>query len=184
MDNICRLAHVRRGSIYYHFDNKAAILHSVLKQLTTINTQAVQEYCDVQEYLYILSFSVLWEQFLYDEKIRRLILQWVQIDPVIAAPESLWEVHLACFQPFSKNKLHADQISDISSITAYGLITHTILLANENRQNLSSREWLRHCIVNMGRIYNIDSEVVERTWVELAQYIQRLPMEHLRHYPL
>ncbi len=183
MDEICALAHLRRSSVYYHFRSKDAILQQVLKSLTLANQKKAEAYCDVPEYWYALAFAIIWEQFLHDEKIRRMLLQWTYVDPLFASSDSYWDVHLLCYQPFSKRKLNPDEVREINAASAYALIVNALRLAAERYDTYTTEEMLCHCVTSLGRIYHLDDEVVNNTWTDILRYVQKIPLEQMREYP-
>lgn len=75
-DDICKTAHVNRGSIYYHFKEKEIIRYEVLWDLTRYCRDVAKEYCDSEKYIYLVTSYILWGISLYDAKVRKFELDY------------------------------------------------------------------------------------------------------------
>lgn len=182
MDDISRAAHMRRSSIYYHFKSKEQILDQIIVDMIRKNELIAEKYCDVPEYLFTLAMAILWQQFLYDERFRRLQLQWAKNNPMYTGNKQAFPVHLLCYQRSANRKLEVEQIRELSAASAYGLVVYIVKLAGERYDTFTAEELVRHCMTNIGRLYHLEEDIVEHTWNDVLPYIRALPLEDLKYW--
>ena len=72
--DICRLAHVNRGTLYYHFPSKEAMCYEVMWEYAVDNKHIVEKYCREPQYHYLLAIYMFWKQMHEDGQMRRLPL--------------------------------------------------------------------------------------------------------------
>lgn len=180
MDDICREAHVRRSSIYYHFKNKDQILNQVLIDIVKEYELLAEQYCDIPEYIFTLSMAIIWQLFLHDDGFRKMHLQWAKNNPMYSPDNQVFSIHLLCYQRSTDQKLDVEQVRELSAASAYGLLIYILNLAAGRYDVFTAEELVQHCMSNIGRLYHLEEFVVEKAWNDILPYIRKLPLESLK----
>ena len=63
-NDICKAAHVNRGSIYYHFKQKDMIRYEILWEIYTDNKRFAEQYTSVSSHQYVFALYLMWRQIL------------------------------------------------------------------------------------------------------------------------
>lgn len=180
IEDICREAHVRRSSLYYHFKTKDQILDQVLMDIVKECERLVEQYCDVPEYVYTLSMAAIWQLFLHDEGFRKIHLQWARNNPMYSPDNQVFTIHLLCYQRSTDQKLNVEQVRELSAASAYGLLIYILNLAGQRYDVYTAEELVQHCMSNIGRLYHLEETVIEKAWQDILPYIRKLPLEDLK----
>ena len=61
-NDICKAAHVNRGSIYYHFKQKDMIRYEILWEIYTDNKRFAEQYTSVSSHQYVFALYLMWRQ--------------------------------------------------------------------------------------------------------------------------
>lgn len=80
-DDICREAHVNRGSIYYHFKEKENIRYEVLWEASVALYHDAQKLCPQKEYQGILAVYLFWWELHLDSRSRKFNLDYMDDYP-------------------------------------------------------------------------------------------------------
>ncbi len=176
-DDICKAAHVNRGSIYYHFKEKENIRYEVLWEVTRQCYDIAKEYCDNRKYVYLVGSYILWAITLYDEKVRKFELDYYADYPVYTPNNPVALYYKMC------NKNMYEEIWDISKVdplalaTGYGTIYGGLRLIDADPQKYSPTEIFRHLIMTGILVWGIPKEEADAMWEELMVYIKKVPEE-------
>ena len=83
-DDICAAAHVNRGSVHYHFRQKANIRYEVLWDIFTEFRHRAEPYTARRHLQYLLANYRIWEQIIHNAGFRRFLLEYSNDNPVYA----------------------------------------------------------------------------------------------------
>ena len=75
-NDICKAAHVNRGSIYYHFKQKDMIRYEILWEIYTDNKRTAEQYTSVSSHQYVFALYLMWRQILTDPKLGRFLTDY------------------------------------------------------------------------------------------------------------
>ena len=64
-DDICKAAHVNRGSVYYHFGQKEMIRYEIMWEIYTENKKAAESYSSVPSHQCAFALYLMWRQTIY-----------------------------------------------------------------------------------------------------------------------
>lgn len=183
-DDICKAAHVNRGSIYYHFKEKENIRYEVLWELTRYCHSIAKEYCKEEKYIYLVTSYILWGISLYDAKVRKFELDYFADYPIYTPNNPVALYYKMC------NKNMYEKIWDLSNIdplavaTGYGTIYGGIRLIDADPSKYSPVEVFRHMIMTGILVWGIPKEEADAMWDDLLIDIERIPEEILKKYKL
>lgn len=88
-DDICKAAHVNRGSIYYHFKQKDLIRYEILWEIYTDNKRIAEDYTSIPSHQYVFALYLMWRQILTDPKLGRFLTDYYADYPVYMPQKDL-----------------------------------------------------------------------------------------------
>lgn len=138
--DICALAHVNRGTIYYHFRSKEDMRYDVLWSYLTANKHLAEQYCPVDRYLYILAMQILYTQVETDEKLRRFFLQTCLDYPLYTNKSDIGRFHYTLYEYMWGSFLEKNKISRTAFVSAYGYIMCCVRMMCEDPKQYTPRE--------------------------------------------
>lgn len=178
-DDICKKAHVNRGTIYYHLKDKENIRFLVHEEYIARYVKLGERYCDIPEYWYHMGMTILWHQFLNNHKLRRFLMEFAKDNLIYAPEKAAVPAFVQCYQRFSDRELKLEDLEELSISAAYGLLMYMIQVAGQQWQVLTAEDLVRRCMINIGKLYHLEDHVVKKTWEDMCPYIQKLPWNEL-----
>ncbi len=88
-DDICKAAHVNRGSIYYHFKQKDNLRYEILWDLFFEYKKEAASYTAVSSEQYIFTLYLIWNKILTDKEIGRFFIDYYTDFPVYSPDKEL-----------------------------------------------------------------------------------------------
>lgn len=178
--DICTLAHLNRGTVYYHFKSKEEIRYEVMWEYIIHNKRIVEQYCPNKQYLYIIAMSMYWLQIANDEKIRRFMLQCCTDFPVYTGKKDLTYFYHTIYDAMWGDFWEKKKIPQLSYASVYGYIMSYIRMICEHPQNYDPLELYEHCAKTSFAIWSVPMERVDRIWEDIARYIAQIPVKYLQ----
>lgn len=178
-DDICREAHVNRGSIYYHFREKEQLRYEVTWETFIANRHLAEKYCPERHFSALLSLYMLWHQVLVLPQIRQFHLAYCRdcpvFDPNLGLPRFYMTVYEHSFSDIRERKT----IGDLAFATVYGHLMGMMQLVCDQPESYRARELFMHGIKACTMIWGIPDEEVQELWIRLEGYIDRIPLEEI-----
>lgn len=178
-DDICREAHVNRGSIYYHFKEKNNIRYEVQWELLARNRTFIEAFCPGTRHGFMLSIYVLWAQFLEDPRIRKFILDYFCDQPIYLPKADLGHFYYMAYEHMYGELWPKDQIDDLDFASVYGHLHAVMLLAGANPDQYDPAIMLRHCVYAGASVWGIPKDRIDALWAEVEAETQRIPLKHI-----
>lgn len=178
-DDICREAHVNRGSIYYHFKEKEMLRYEVTWESFIQNRHLAQKYCEEVKYQDLLALYMLWHQFLTRPDIRQFHLSYSKDYPTFDINHGLPQFYQMAYNHIFNDIWDLKKISPLSFATVYGHLMGMMQLVCENPENYCAKELFMHGITTCTKIWGIPDKDVEQLWNQLQIYIDKIPLEEI-----
>lgn len=176
-DDICKAAHVNRGSIYYHFKEKENIRYEVLWEITTYCYEEAKKYCDTSRYAFLVGMYIHWGKVLHDARIRKFELDYYADYPVYTPNNPVARYYKLCNQNMYKEILDVSKIDPMALATGYGTIYGGIRLLDVDPEKYDLIEVYRHMIMTGILVWGIPKEEADAMWEELMVYIKKVPQD-------
>lgn len=178
-DDICREAHVNRGSIYYHFKEKNNIRYEVHWELLARNRTFIEAFCPGTRHGFMLSIYVLWAQFLKDVRIRNFILDYFRDQPIYSPSSELGRFYYMAYGHMYGDLWPMERIDKLDFASVYGHLHAVMLLAGENPDQYDPDTMLRHCIYAGTSVWGIPKEKIDGLWADLEMELQQISMKEI-----
>lgn len=176
-EDICREAHVNRGSIYYHFKEKDNIRYEVQWELMIRNRAYVESCCPGTPHGFTLALYLLWVLYLEDPHVRKFFLEYYHDQPTYSPNSELGRFfYIATEQMYSK-LLHVEKIDHFSMAAVYGHIHAVLHLASETPEQYDAKAMERHCVYVGTSIWGIPKETIDPLWAEVETEMAQIPLD-------
>lgn len=174
-DDICREAHVNRGSIYYHFKEKENIRYEALWQLITQNRNFAKQYCPGTKYDIILAIYILWKQFLDNDMVRKFLLDYFNDQPAYSPRCALGRFYRTLYTKMYEEIWAFDQINDLDFAAFYGYLHGLMHLIEANLSQYNAEAVFWHSFyAGTTSAYRIPLQKVEKIQAYLSEKIDVL----------
>lgn len=176
-EDICREAHVNRGSIYYHFKEKENIRYDVLWEITVRFKKFVARYCPEKRFHYLLAVYMIWHQLLTDTRFMKFNIDYFLDYPVYCKRHGISKYYDVLYEGMYKNIWDTKKVEPLAYASVYGHIMGVMQLAASRPGIFTALELFQHCIIYCNTIFGISKEEIEQLWDELLPYIEKLPLD-------
>lgn len=173
-DDICREAHVNRGSIYYHFKEKENIRYEILWNLVIQNRNFVLRYCPETQNDVLLSIYLLWKQFFEIPMVRKFTLDYFNDQPIYSPHSELGHFYRTLYTYMFEKSWSFEKIDDLAFAAFYGHLHGLAELADADLSNYTPETIFRHCIYASAALWNIPRENADALCQNLAKEIRTL----------
>lgn len=173
IEDICREAHVNRGSIYYHFKDKENIRYEVHWEHVMRNLAAVRQNGEASEYDFILVLYLLWYQLCTDAQIRRFHIEYFGDFPVFSPKKNLSRSVMMMAEHMYGQVLPVPATDKLTWAILYGYFMSTILLTESGEY--APMELFRRSFYIGNQIRGVSQEDIDRVWEEVQIRIRQLP---------
>lgn len=177
--DICRAAHVNRGTVYYHFDSKETMRYEVQWEYITDNKHVVEKYCPDKRYHYILAMCMFWMQIHKDEKLRRFSLECCRDFPVYTGKKDLSHFYYTGYETMWGAFWDQGNISQLAFASVYGYIMSCMRMLCEHPEKYDPMEMYEHCVNASVSIWGIPQEIMEQIWKDVKHYLSAIPEEEM-----
>ena len=177
--DICRTAHVNRGTLYYHFKTKEDMRYEVQCEFVITNKPIAEKYCSDPHYLYILSVGLFWKQVQKDEKLRRFCLQYCIDFPVYTGKKDPTHFYYTFYDGMWGQFWDRKKISQLAFASVYGYIMSCMRMICEHPEKFDAVEMFEHCIRSSVAIWGIPEELMDEIWAEVERYLSQIPEEDI-----
>ena len=177
--DICREAHVYRGTIYYYYKEKSALRKDAIIEHFRRCYFLAKEYCPDERWTPFLTHYIQWYKFLHDPKSRRFIVDYSKDEPVYQEKKGLsycyaLASHLA-YRPFFNPK----DIPPLAFASAYGYIGGLIRLIDSNPSAYTAEYVFYECLSSIVRLWRLDDAITEKVRSVIDPYIRSLPKDRI-----
>lgn len=178
--DICRAAHVNRGTLYYHFKTKEDMRYEVQCEIIVANKRIAEKYCADPRYLYILSMGLFWKQVQKDEKLRRFCLQYCIDFPVYTGKKDPSYFYYTFYEGMWGQFWDRKKIPQLAFASVYGYIMSCMRMICEHPEKFDALEMFEHCIRSSVAIWGIPQEITDQIWQDVTHYLSLIPEEEMR----
>lgn len=176
-DDICREAHVNRGSIYYHFKEKENIRYEVIWEHTLKNLSAAKALCPEERYAPSLAMYLLWQQIWYDAGVCRFYLEYFRDFPAYV-PGSNLSTFFRTLNGYLYTALWGERSWDELTVASlYGYILGLMALANQRPEWADAQSLFRQSFEGCHRLWGRSGKETQAVWQALEGFLVRLPVD-------
>ena len=177
--DICREAHVYRGTIYYYYKEKSELRHDALIEHFRRCFRLAKAYCEDEQGAVFLSHYIQWYKFLYDPNSRRFIVEYFEDEPVYQAEKGLSRcyalVSALAYRPF----IDLHNIQSLSFASVYGYIGGMLRLVDSNPSPYSAEDLFYECLSAIVKLWELDPAIIKKIRSVVDPCIQRLPKDRI-----
>lgn len=174
-DDICREAHVNRGSIYYHFKEKENIRYEVLWEYTIANFNAAKRYCDDPVYQPSVGMYFTWYQVCKDPKMGRFFTEYYDDYPVYHPGNSLAVFYKVLHSHMYSELWEEEECSYLPFASGYGYIMALMDIGHHFPERTTPLELYHQCFTGTNIIRGVPADDVNKAWDIIADYINKIP---------
>lgn len=177
--NICNLAHVNRGTIYYHFKTKETMLYEVQWQYTINNKHVAEKYCSDSRYHYIVAMCMFWLQMHRDEKMRKYVLQCCVDFPVYTGKMDLTHFYFTGYEAMWGAFWKKKDIPELAFASIYGYIMSCMRMLCEVPEQFDPMVLYEHCVKTTLSVWGAPAELGIQIWENAMHYLSLIPEEEI-----
>ena len=178
--DICRLAHVNRGTVYYHFPSKEAMCYEVMWEYAVDNKRIVEKYCREPRYHYLLAIYMFWKQMHEDGQMRRFGLQICTDHPVYTGKKDISYFYYAVYDHMWGAFWAKKDIVPLAFASVYGYVVCCMRMLCEYPEKYDPMELFVHCADSSASIWGIPKEKMEEIWPQVRRYLEQIPEEEMK----
>lgn len=178
--DICKAAHVNRGTIYYHFKDKEFMRYEVMWEYTIACKRIAEKYCARPEYHYILGMYLQWHLVKTDANMRRFLLSTCIDYPVYTGKRDFSHYYSALTDKMWGSFFDRKQISELAFASVYGYIMSFMRMMCEHPGKYDPLEMFEHCVNSSISIWGFSQDKMEKFWCDIKHYIALIPEEEIR----
>lgn len=173
--DICKAAHVNRGTLYYHFKTKEDLRYEVQWEFTTDNKRIAENYCADTRYQYILAMGLFWKQMQRDPKLRRFCLQSCVDFPVYTGKKDLTHFYHTSYERMWGAFWDRKDIPQLAFASVYGYIMSCMRMICEHPEKYNAMELFALCVRSSVSIWGIPDELMDDIWAQVEKYLLLIP---------
>lgn len=177
--DICRMAHINRGTLYYHFPSKEAIRYEVQWEYIMDNKHLVEKYCPDERYHFLLAMCIFWKQLQKDENMRRFSRQLYTDFPAYTGKKDMTFFYYTCYEHMWENLWKHTEISQLAFASVYGYVMGCIRMLCEHPDTYDPIELFIHCSKSSMAIWGIPEEKSREIWPKFQDYLARIPEDEM-----
>ncbi len=165
IDDICREAHVNRGSIYYHFKDKENIRYEVLWGQILHAIDTVKQFCTNPDREVMLAMFVLWDSICRDEGIRRFHMDYFNDYPVYTPHSNLPRAFMVLNDRMYRNALTVNTGGRLPAAALYGYLSGMVRLSESGEY--TPLQLFEQCFVGGNLIRGVPKNEIDSVWQAL-----------------
>lgn len=173
--DICKEAHVNRGTIYYHFPNKELMRMEVQWEIFVECKHVAEATCPDNCYCGIIAMAIFWLRTHKDEKMRNYIRCVYQDYPIYTGKNDVSYFYYAAYDYMWSNFVKKTQIMPMAFATVYGYIVSCTLLMCEHPEQYDTWEIFEHCCRSCLHIWSASEELINEIFTNAKVYFDALP---------
>lgn len=177
--DICREAHVYRGTIYYYYKEKSELRRDALVEHFRRCFRLAKEYCKDEQGAVFFSHYIQWYKFLHDPNSRRFIVEYFEDEPIYQKEKGLPQcyalVSALAYRPF----INPDEIQSLSFASVYGYIGGMLRLVDADPSAYTAEDLFYECLSAIVKLWDLDPSVIEKIRSVVDPCIQRLPKDRI-----
>lgn len=121
-DDICKAAHVNRGSVYYHFKQKDMIRYEILWEIYMDNKRIAEKYTSIPSHQYVFALYLMWRQILTNPKLGRFLIDYYVDYPVYNPQKDLPVFIMTICKNSFEGIFPFSQVDEFSMASLYGYL--------------------------------------------------------------
>ena len=173
--DICKVAHVNRSTIYYHFSDKEEMRYEAQWEYITALKQIAEKYCPDTRYLYILAMAMFWKQMQSDGRMRRFSLQNCIDFPVYTGKKDLTHFYYTGYESMWGAFWERKNIPELAFASVYGYIISCMRMLCEHPDRYDPMDLFEHCVNASVSIWGIPQNIIDQIWQDVKYYITLVP---------
>lgn len=182
--DICKAAHVNRGTLYYHFETKEDMRYEVQWEFIVANKHMAEKHCPDPHYHFILAMGIFWKQLQKDQKLQRFCMQSCIDFPVYTGKKDLTHFYYTSYESMWGQFWDRKKISQLAFASVYGYIMSCMRMICEHPEKYDAVEMFEHCIRSSVAIWGIPQEIMDQIWQDVQHYLSLIPEEEIQvHLP-
>lgn len=184
-EDICRLAHVKRSTINYHFKTKEQILQQCKKYTFEKTVMAASCCCHEPAYVYILAESIYWYYILHDASFFKMATEYARLEMLNDEPDnSHYNRLITCFLPSVQAAgMEPPAPLPLTEVALKGLEYAPFLLGAKIKEE-NHVQVMENFLQMVGRICGLPDSIIQTTWLEVQSRMNRISYESLHlHWP-
>lgn len=173
IDDICRTAHVNRGSIYYHFKDKENIRYEVLwcSIMESVGQVRASGKPVPAKYEYLLAVYLLWERICREETVRRFFVEYFQDYPVYSPKDNLARSVVTLLNQINRQILPDYETDRLGKTSVYGFIMSVVMLTQKTE--FEPDNLFRQIFLISNLIRGVLREKIDGEWDAVQSLIQQ-----------
>lgn len=182
-DDICREAHINRGSIHYHFKTKDAIRWEISNDLYYKNVDLAAKYTDDCKYANALASNIFWYKYLNDEKYRRLFYTgYCSDDPLKYVDENYVKSIFLCFD--NKDDAQFSEKYALEILTVTGLEKQLAIAIYNEPTRFTYKQISNYFLSTLGKVFNINDCIINELCNHIQELMERVPIAEISQISL
>lgn len=177
--DICQIAHVYRGTIYYYYKEKSILRRDVMMEHFMGCLRLAERFCEDKRYSAFLAHYIQWYKFLHDPKTRLFMIEYYEDEPVYQEGLGLSDFYATVYKMAYSPFIDTESINPLSFASVYGYLSGMIQLINVNPSAYTAEKIFFECLTSITRILDIDNDCVEKIVSFLIPCIQMLPKDQI-----
>ena len=173
-EDICRVAHVNRSAIHYHFGDRESIRYEVLWAITEENRGAVLGCCRRPEVAMACALCLGWCQVLADPSYRKFHLDYSRDYPVYLPERSLPRYYRTVCRKVFGGLWPVEEVSPLVFASMYGHLMGLMQLAGAQPEQFAGRDLFFHGMDTCVTMWGIPRPVLEPFRRELEAAVDAL----------
>ncbi len=131
-DDICKAAHVNRGSVYYHFGQKEMIRYEIMWEIYTENKKAAENYSSVPSHQCAFALYLMWRQILTDPGIGRFLIDYY-VDYPVYLPQNEFPFFIkTIYRNLLEDIIPVSQVDEFTMASVYGYLGAVCQMVKED----------------------------------------------------
>lgn len=131
-DDICKAAHVNRGSIYYHFKQKEVIRYEIMWEIFTENKKSAEAYTALPSHQCAFALYLMWRQILTDPKIGRFLVDYYLDYPVYLPQNDFPFFITTIYRNLLGDIIPVSQVDEFTMASMYGYLGAVCRMIKDN----------------------------------------------------
>ena len=170
-DDICRAAHVNRGSVYYHFKSKETIRYEVLWEIFTEYKKEAERFIASPPYQYLFALYLMWDQILHNPQTGRFLADYYTDYPVYTPNGDLALFISMIYRNGLAPLENTSEPEEFQMISVYGYLGSIVQLVKACPQKYSTKELFLNAMLSCCRLFAFSPEQSQLLIDTLESYI-------------
>lgn len=172
-EDICKAAHVNRGSIYYHFKQKDNIRYEVLWEIFAEQKRIAEHYTEVPSHQYIFSLYLIWRKILTDPQLGRFLLDYYTDYPVYQPQKELSRFINTIYRNCFEEILPLSEVDEFVMASVYGYLGGISQMVKAFPERFSPEDLFCQALLGCVRLLDFPREQTDAVFADLKGCIEK-----------